>query len=183
MVLKQWPMHTLIGKHTHACRVLQTCTHPYIHWLQTPADKLRLGQTDRACTLGRTRRHTADKTFIYIGVGWGWAVHLALSVFIALINAPLASALSSPWPRWPASFSSYMVIKWRRKWSSSPHIRMKTTKAAKNRKDLTPLQLKLNFSFCTPFHLFLFCVVLSWKSWCELVNYEQVYIQRLGPWG
>lgn len=67
-VLKQWPMHTLIGKHTHACRVLQTRKHSYIHSLQTLADKLGLGQTDQVCTLRHTRRLIVDKRFIYI---WG----------------------------------------------------------------------------------------------------------------
>lgn len=98
-------------------------------------------------------------------------VPLTQSVFIALINAPLASARSSPWPRWPASFYSHMVIKWRRKWSSSPHTCMKTSKAAKNRKDLTPLQLKLNFPFCTPFQFFSFLrhiVLKNLARTCEL---------------
>ena len=113
--------------------------------------------------------------------GGGVGVPLAQSVFIALINAPLASARSSPWPRWPASFYSHMVIKWRPKRSSSPHTCMKTSKAAKNKKDLTPLQLKLNFPFCTPFHFFLFCGILSWKNWHELVNLWAGIFSASGP--
>lgn len=87
MVLKQWPMRTLIGKHAHACRVLQnTHWHPHIHSLQTLADVPRLIQTDQVCTLSHTRRRAVDKTYTSEGVT------LALSVFIALINGPLASA-------------------------------------------------------------------------------------------
>lgn len=85
-MLKQWPMHTLIGKHTHACRILQTCTHPYRRSLQTLADKLGLGQTDKVRTLSHTRRRSVDKAIIR---QWGDCV------FIALINGPLASARSA----------------------------------------------------------------------------------------
>lgn len=96
-MLKQWPMHTLIGKHTHACRILQTHTHPYIHSLQTLADKLRLGQTDKVCTLSHTRRHTVDKTDLYIYyISYIYIILIftyksGCSVFIVLINALLAS--------------------------------------------------------------------------------------------
>lgn len=54
MVLKQWPMHTLIGKHTHACKVLQT----HMRLIYTLTTRLLL---IRSVSDGNTRKHTVDK--------------------------------------------------------------------------------------------------------------------------
>lgn len=78
--------------------MLMHCEHARIHMYtqcHTLADALGPVRRNYMCALSHTRRRTVDKTYASEGAT------LALSVFIALINDPLASARHSLWPTRP----------------------------------------------------------------------------------